>query len=760
MRIIDRYVIRQVLMPFVIGLLVFTFLMMLRPLQDYGEKLVSNGAPALTIAYLLALLTPQALALTIPMSLLLGLLVGFGRLSADREFVAMQACGVSLKRLLTPVAFVSLLSLAATAYVWFFGYPLANQKFRDITFNLIAARAEGNVRPRVFYRDFPNLMVYVREVPPTGEGWNGVFMADTRSGQETTFLARHGRIVINREKKTVDVALDDVVRHSLDGKGNFEPGTFERWILSMDPGAVFPAPSQITRGTNELTVFDLVAAAAEKEGTNLSSHNEWVAIHQKFAIPFACLIFGVIGLALGATHRRDGALGSFVLGLVVVFAYYIPMFLGPQLAKSGKVPPWFAAWLPNVVLGALAAAMFLWRERVADQAIALPAFIRRWLSRPRSARRRGGLVRILDSYVTGMYVQMVLLSGAALMAVFYISTFIDRADKLFKGAATASMMADYFWHLTPQYVYYIIPLSVLLGTLITIAVLTRNSELIVMKACGVSLYRVAVPMFAMAILAGGVLFALDATVVGPYFERADRLRLQMNGTPGAALNPASFGWIQGNHDDIYFFRSYDPATHKLVNLTRYEFRRGQNSLLRRTFAEEADYVKPLDNATGEWRITKGWVREFDEHGGVEPQPAGYKTISNETRVFEAADHYGIQQPDPQYMAFGDLKRYTDRMTASGYDMFKEQVALARRVAFPVATLIMTILAVPFAVTVGRGGAMAGVAVGIALALVYWVSISVFAALGGGGLIAPTLAAWAPNMLFGAGALYLLLTVRT
>src|ERR1041384_5096659 len=104
MRIIDRYVIRQVLTPFVIGLLVFTFLMMLRPLQEYGEKLVSNGVPAPTIAYLLALLTPQALALTIPMSLLLGLLVGFGRLSADREFVALQACGVGLKRLLFPVA--------------------------------------------------------------------------------------------------------------------------------------------------------------------------------------------------------------------------------------------------------------------------------------------------------------------------------------------------------------------------------------------------------------------------------------------------------------------------------------------------------------------------------------------------------------------------------------------------------------------------------------------------------------------------------
>ena len=112
------------------------------------------------------------------------------------------------------------------------------------------------------------------------------------------------------------------------------------------------------------------------------------------------------------------------------------------------------------------------------------------------------------------------------------------------------------------------------------------------------------------------------------------------------------------------------------------------------------------------------------------------------------------------MRLGDLQAYTKRMIASGYDMFTQQVWVARRNAFPFVTFIMTLIAVPFAVTVGRGGAMAGIAVGIGLALVYWVSISIFAALGGGGVIAPVLAAWAPNMLFGAGRSICLLTVRT
>jgi LPS export ABC transporter permease LptF/LPS export ABC transporter permease LptG len=762
MRIIDRYVIRQVLMPFGIGLLVFTFLITLKPLQEVGEQLVAKNIPGPIVVEVLATLVPQALALTLPMSLLLGLLVGFGRLSADREFVAMQACGVSLKRLLLPVSVISLTCLAATAYMWFFGFPAANQLYRDVTFDVIANRAEGTVRPRVFYRDFPNVMLYVREVPPNGGGWNGVFMADTRPGQpDATYLARHGRVVVNVARRTVDVVLDDVVRRSVDAaKGTYDIDSFQRQILSLDPATIFPPPGQVTKGVNEMTVAELKAAAAERERQGLSSHNEWVAIHQKFAIPFACVVFGVIGLALGATHRRDGALGSFVLGLIVVFAYYIPLYLGPQLAQAHVVPPWLAAWLPNLIYGAIAAALFLWRERVADQPIRLPAFIQRRIDRAgtHSHRFGGGIVRLLDSYVAALYVRTLVLSGVSLMAVFYISTFIDRAGKLFKGQATGAMLLDYLWHLTPQYVYYIIPLSVLLATLITVAVLTRNSELIVMKACGVSLYRIALPMFLAAIVTGGILFALDSTIVGPYFQRAERLRLAMNQQGGALLNPLSYGWVQGDHDDMYFFRLYDPATRHLQGLAHYEFRPGMTSLLRHTYVQDATYVRPIDATHGEWRVTQGWTREFDARGELAPN--GFTPIVGGARAFQAPAYYGIQQPEPQFMALGDLRRYTARMVASGYTMFEQQVSIARRYAFLFATLIMTLIAVPFGVTIGRGGAMAGIGVGIALALVYWVSISVFAALGGGGLIAPMLAAWAPNAIFGAGALYLLLTVRT
>ena len=218
MRILDRYVIREVLWPFVIGLMVFTFMLIIPFLIEYAESFISKGVPLLVVARVMATLLPATLSLTIPMSLLLGLLVGFGRLSADREFVAMQACGVSLMRLMRPVGVLSLLTWAATSYILIVAVPDANQRFREITFGVVAARAEGEVRPRVFFEDFPDVVLYVREIPSSGEGWTDVFMADNRPGQPpAVYLARHGRVVIDREQRTLDMVLEDGARHVADG---------------------------------------------------------------------------------------------------------------------------------------------------------------------------------------------------------------------------------------------------------------------------------------------------------------------------------------------------------------------------------------------------------------------------------------------------------------------------------------------------------------------------------------------------------------
>ena len=757
MRIIDRYVIREVLWPFVIGLLVFTFMLIIPYLIETAESFISKGVATLVVLRIIATLLPSTLALTIPMSLLLGLLVAFGRLSADREFVAMQACGVSLMRLLRPVGVLSVLGWAATSYVMLVATPDANQRYREIAFSIVAERAEGEVRPRVFFEDFPNLVLYVREVPASGGGWRDVFMVDSRPGQPpATYLARQGRVVIDRDRRTVEMVLQDVARHTADAAGKYEVGQFKQLLLRLDPEAVFPREGP-ARGVNEMSIPQLRARAAELEAQGIYPHSELFAIQKKFSIPFACLVFGLIGLALGVSNRRDGKLASFVIGVGVIFIYYVLLWLGQSLVRGHIVPPWVSAWTPNVVLGGAGLLLFRWRDRGTDRPMQFGA-LARMVPAFRIPPLKLPLLGTLDRYVAATYARAGGLAALAMAGLFYISTFLDLSDKVFRGQANAtwSMLGAFLWFITPQYIYYIVPLSVLLAALVTVGILTKNSELVVMKACGISLYRVAMPMLGGAIIAGGVLLMLEQTILGPANRRAEAIRHVLRGGSPQTFDVLLRRWVVGSSGDIYHFDYYDPRAQQLVGLTIYELGGRMPALARRTFAERAVYVGGAAGGSDTWRLERGWTRELTDTGDT-------KTFTpfEQTEVgIESTAYFTTQQPDERFMSYSQLRDYIERLRGSGFDVSAQLVALERKISFPFVTIVMTLLAVPFAVTTGRHGAMYGVGVGIVLAITYWVAISIFAALGTGGLVTPVLAAWAPNLLFGAGAGYLLLTVRT
>jgi LPS export ABC transporter permease LptG len=344
------------------------------------------------------------------------------------------------------------------------------------------------------------------------------------------------------------------------------------------------------------------------------------------------------------------------------------------------------------------------------------------------------------------------LSAVGLTGIFYITTFLDLSDKVFKGDATWGMLGRYLVFVTPQYVYFIIPLAVLVAALVTISVLTKNNELVVMKACGISLYRIALPMVVCAVGASLVLFGLEESVLGPSNRRAERLNDTIRGrlTPSDAINRQ---WVVGSRGEIYHYDFIDPKTKRMLGVSIYEFPPGMERVARRTFAERAS----VDAATPTlWHLERGWTRSFPTTAASYP----FSAFDNADRTLDTLSTFVTEAPDARFMGYKQLRDYTERLRAGGFDVLDQDVALAGKIAFPFVTIILTLMAVPFAVLTGRGGAMAAIGIGIGLALTYWITISVFAAMGTGGLVAPLVAAWAPNMLFGAAAVYLLLTART
>jgi lipopolysaccharide export system permease protein len=779
-RIFDRYLAREILLPFLLGLLVLTFLLMMPPILDQGEKLIEKGVGWTTVVRVLWTLSPSALAITIPMSLLYGILIGLGRLSADREFVALQACGVSIFRALRPIAILAILASAADLYVMLVALPDANQTFREITFNIVASKAESDVKPRAFYSGFPNRVLYVRDLRPEG-GFTDIFLADsTRADQTTVYFASRGRLLIERSRRLVQLQLEHGSRHTTytAEPEAYEGTSFDELALNMDADTVFTR-TEILKGDPEMTIAELRATVADHRAHGLPYASQLFMIQQKFSIPVSCLVLAAIGLALGASNRKDGTLASFALGSGVIFIYYVLLYSSRAAANGGRLSPSVAPWVVNIILGIAGAALMVWRAGASDQPIRipLPRLGRTEPSGPTAgsapARRVVVVIRVprigaprpslLDLYVARRYLAIFGLAFASLIGIFYIATFIDLADKLFRGTTTPGMLLRFFYFQTPQYVYYIIPLAALLATLVTIGVLTKNSELVVMRACGISLYRSAVPLVVFAVVFSGVLFELQEHVLAESNRAAKQIEAVIRQWPAQAFGGVlNRRWIVGTRGDIYNFEFFDARGDRFSRFSI--FHPGASwSLASLTYAKSVAYGRGAGTDSAlEWRARDGWDRQISTttRSGVARPVVAYQPFAERTLPLEPPAFFKTDEPDADRMTYGELQRYVTQLQASGYYVVPYVVQLQRKVAFPFVTLIMTLLAVPFAVTTGRRGALYGVGIGIALSIVYWTALSVFGALGAAAFISPVLAAWAPNILFGAAAIYMLLTVRT
>ena len=798
---LDRYVVREILPPFALALLVFTFLLVLPPVMQHLENLLAKGVTWGIAARILWTLVPQALGLTIPMAVLVGILIGLGRMSGDRESVALLACGVSPYRLLRPVGVLAAVSALATAYVMIVAIPDANQTFREITFRIISQRVETEIRPRVFYQDFPGWVLYaLEEADPGQSGWKKVMVANTgQSGQTTVYFAERGRLAVDRAKRTVDLVLTNGTHYRTAKPGQAPAATdtlrFQEQVLGLNPESVFPRIS-VQKGINEKTIAELRADADQKVRDGVSKHPEVMAIQQKFSFPAACLVFAVIGLALGLTVAREGKLAGFVVGVAVIFAYYIVMFLCESLTKGHYVNMYISRWVPNILLGAFGILALIWRTRYVETRLPrLPFRIPFAIARgaavpatpadvsghpagsaraigagaaktPRETRPAGAgreakpvlVIRVprlhlpspglLDRYICRIYLRIVGLSFLALLGLFYISTFLDKSDKIFKGQASTAEVLTLLVYMTPRFVYYVIPIAALLSVLVTFGLLSRNSELTVMKACGVSLYRASAAVVLLSLVFSAAIFGLEQRVLAPANRKAEIIDAKVRGRPPRVFDALNRQWVVGHEGAIYHYAHFNPELRELAGLTIYQPRSDKWTLATATSAETAAYK------------SGGWLGRRVRVGDFSAGNPTWENFAERPLPLESPDYFETEQPVAEMMTVGQLRRYVNELSASGLNVVSLAVELQYKMAFPFVTLVMTLLAIPFGVGTGRRGALYAVGLGIVLALSYWIVTSLFVALGKGGLLSPVLAAWSPNIIVLGAAGYVFLTVKT
>jgi lipopolysaccharide export LptBFGC system permease protein LptF len=204
---------------------------------------------------------------------------------------------------------------------------------------------------------------------------------------------------------------------------------------------------------------------------------------------------------------------------------------------------------------------------------------------------------------------------------------------------------------------------------------------------------------------------------------------------------------------IFYYQFFDPDRNQFANLSLFEFDPSTFALSRRIFAARAVW----NPANGSWLFLNGWQRDFTG-ADVTAFNAFQQTTFSE--IHEEPGYFKKESLQAQEMNFGQLDRYIGDLGQSGFDTVKLRVALWHKLAYPCATVIMAVLAIPFALSMGRRGSLTGIAVAIAVALAYWVVDGLFGAMGNVNYLPAPLAAWAADVLFGLVGGYLLLRTPT
>ncbi len=361
MKIVDRYILRELCVPFILGILVFTSILLIVRILKLVELVVNRGVPLLQILKLFSYILPAFLEVTVPMALLLATLVAFGRLSSDSEIIALRASGVSLYRLLEPVGLfagvVTILTLGLSVYA----RPWGNSRLRTGLYEIVKARASAGIKPHVFNDEFAGLVIYVDHIEPPGNNLEGILISDTRDQKlHNTVFARSGVLFSSEKTHTLTLRLFNGGMFSASARsGEYQDTRFKTYDINLDLGTALAQLKARPKDASEMTVPELKIAIARKAAAGEPSLVERVELQRKFSIPFACLVFAALGVPLGIQPTRAVHSRGFSVSLSLIFLYYLLLTLGQNLGERGTLAPLVAVWLPNVILSGFAAMLLV-----------------------------------------------------------------------------------------------------------------------------------------------------------------------------------------------------------------------------------------------------------------------------------------------------------------------------------------------------------------------------------------------------------------
>jgi LPS export ABC transporter permease LptF/LPS export ABC transporter permease LptG len=802
-RRIARYIFNSLRTPTLLSLLFFASLLLMNRFFLIAEKALAKNLGWDLILRMLGVYLPTALVMAIPMAVLLGTMIAVGRLSADHEWVALQGAGQGPWRLLRTVMTFGLLGSLLSFVIYAVGVPRANYAMRNLRGELLfASNLASDLKPRAFYTNLPDAVLYVDDIRPGGERrLHRVLTVKTDPKEQSTelFLARNGDLYpAPGSEGGLILDLYDGVFHiyNSDSPETYRYGEFDFHQLPLDLAAYLRGflspPEKVVSDLSPAELWKEWKVAGEEQrrlddssrsGEGPSSKTRLflvqhrlrtatIELHRRLALPMACLVFSFLAVPLGVTRVRTGKGAAFALSLAVILLYWIVFTVATNQAGRGLIPAWLGPWAGNLIL----LPWGLWGvRRLHRPPVDRPALVSglfgggrgslRWVaSRTRLQRVRqpsdeeagdngsgiaplddfGGtpnrFVRRLDQYIGLTYLRVILLSLVGAYLIFALVELKNLTEGILRTQQPFSLVLSYLKYFAPG---------------------GRSGELTAIKSSGISMRRTTLPIVVLTFLLAGVAFLVQDRIAPAANRKAQAVKDQINGrAPRTYGSPVTGRWSFGPEGRrLYHYRLYDPDRERFQDLTVFSIDRAVPRILDHRFSRHALWRGDT------WELESGWYRTLP----TDPARAVYE-------VSEGTEQLALDPPTnfankrltrlsrlgdlPQQMSLSELRKEIESLADSGRDITRLRVDYHGKWAQPMAPVVMILLGLPFAFKIGRRGSLYGIGVALLLVIVYWAAFAIFNALGLETILNPVVAAWAPNILFGLVGTYLMLYIRT
>jgi LPS export ABC transporter permease LptG len=599
--------------------------------------------------------------------------------------------------------------------------------------------------------------------------WKKVFLADvTDPDQRTSGLGGKGdgplitvaseAIAISDPKNNrIQLSLRNFATHEM-GKDGF---AYDVKVQSGDQALYAAPPEQKSQASKAMNTAELMRRGSGPDWIEMQ-----IELHRRFAYPLACIMLAMVGIPLGISTRKGGKSAGYVVALFLgFFCYHLSSVTLAGVARQKTLPVPVAIWIPDVLFG-IVGLVFLYRmERPGDRDLlsglqaGMRGILEKFKSKAGSSERSrfAGwrlplLPQLVDTYVLSnflFYVAVVLASFISMSQVYF---FFELVGDMIKNNISLLKMFTYLFFLTPELIYRLTPICILVAVLINFGVMSKQNEVTAFKACGVSLFRLALPILIVSTVFGGALFAFDYSYVPNANRIQDALRNEIKGRRNSTYLRPDRKWIMGD-GRIYYYKYFDTSANTMIGVNVFELEPETFRLKRQILAERAEWSPSLKS----WIFQSGWYSDFESEVKRSHHSFQATTFAELT---EEPDYFLPSAVKETQMNFLELDQYIRDLQKRGFNTAKLQVQFYRKFSVPLFALIMALIAAPFGFLVGNRGAMTGIGVSMGIGIAYLGIDPLFQKMGELNQLEPAVAAWSPDVVFALVGLYLVLRLRS